>query len=159
MPNKDYFILMKLPIKSADEVRIMKVKESEGGEVQMSRKSFLAIANSRFKSIFHRWRAFYWTQFFTIFSYLVSATLQPLLRLPSRRQSWRWVGAYVCACVNQTTLSHSLPIYLPIIFLTIFHHHCHLLITNMSTFQPFTSLKFIARICHDRICVLHSQQH
>lgn len=28
--NKDYFILMKLPIKSADEVRIMKVKESEG---------------------------------------------------------------------------------------------------------------------------------
>lgn len=43
-----------------------------------------------------------------------------------------------CECIYVSTSQLCLiPSLFAFIFLTIFHHHCHLLITNKSTFQPF----------------------
>lgn len=89
----------------------------------MSENHFF-VANSRFKSIFHQWRALYRTQSCACFRFFLLSYIPRV---------WNEGESHRINEKNNRTIGNRnfcpIPFYLRTFF-AIFHHHCHLLITN-----------------------------
>lgn len=114
------FYLMKLKMKVRTHQK-KKYKNKSIKNKMMSENHFF-VANSRFKSIFHQWRALYRTQSFACFRFFFCyRTSRVWNEEASHQRKQSYIG-------NRNTFGSFH--FICALFFAIFHHHCHLLITN-----------------------------